>query len=60
MAPRNPSELTRLYEELDELFADIKNGTRFYPKAQRQGILNQIHAIQETLGLPLYAYNGDK
>ena len=58
MAPRNPSELQRLTEELKELYREFKNLS--YPKGYREALLRDIRKIEDTLGLPHKNYNGEE
>ena len=60
MPPRNPSELARLEEELADLFEQIKDGTKFYPKARKEEILRQIRQIEEQLGMKSVPYNSSE
>jgi hypothetical protein len=50
MAPRNPSELQRLTEELADLKKDYKNLSN--PKAYREAVLRDIRKIEDTLEIP--------
>lgn len=50
MPPKNPSELQRLTEELQELKKDFKNLS--YPKGYREAILRDIRKIEGILDIP--------
>lgn len=54
-APRNPSELQRLEDELSELWQQMEE---YYPKTQKENILSQIREIENILGRVHQPYNG--
>jgi hypothetical protein len=55
-APRNPSELARLEEELK--FAEAEAYDLRFPKAYREGCLRDVRKIQKILGVEGKKYNG--
>lgn len=54
MTPKNPSEIQRLYEELEELQSSIKGP---WPRVHKESILKQIRTIEDILELPHKPYN---
>lgn len=64
-APRNPSELERLFQERHEILRMLRDG-RTPPsspladkglKATREGLLKELRSIEETLDIRSIPYN---
>lgn len=56
-APRNPSELARLEEELK--FARAEAYDLRFPKAYREGCLRDVRKLEAALGIEGKKYNGN-
>lgn len=56
MMPKNPSEIARLEEEL--AYAKERLFKGYHSKSTKNYILDEIHRLEEQLGLPYTLYNG--
>jgi hypothetical protein len=54
MPPRSPSEIQRLYEEMNELKSIV---TKAWNKAEKEAALQEIRNIESLLGIESKPYN---